>query len=120
MMRLACCLATERGIRVCCPVHDALMVEGPADEIDTVVRDTQAAMLEAGEILLDGFQLRTDADIVRYPDRYEDKRGETMWNTVLDILGDDRKAITPRIGNRYATVSESDNPYSLISYVLSL
>ena len=31
MMRLACCLATERGVSVVAPVHDAVMVEGPAD-----------------------------------------------------------------------------------------
>src|SRR5262249_37675437 len=30
MLRLACILATERGIRVCGPVHDALVVESPA------------------------------------------------------------------------------------------
>ena len=30
MLRLACCLATERGIEVCAPVHDALLVEGDA------------------------------------------------------------------------------------------
>ena len=28
MLRLACCLATEAGITVCAPVHDALLVEG--------------------------------------------------------------------------------------------
>ena len=33
MLRLACCLATERGIAVCCPVHDALLIEG-ADRRD--------------------------------------------------------------------------------------
>ena len=47
MLRLACCLATERGHCVCCPVHDALLVEGPADEIEDVVAETQAAMHEA-------------------------------------------------------------------------
>src|SRR5262249_46361650 len=26
MLRLACCLATERGIQVCAPVHDALLI----------------------------------------------------------------------------------------------
>ena len=31
MLRLACCLATERGVDVCAPVHDALLVEGPTD-----------------------------------------------------------------------------------------
>src|SRR5262245_27616449 len=33
LLRLACSLATERGIEVCAPVHDALLVEGPADQI---------------------------------------------------------------------------------------
>ena len=31
MLRIACCLVTERGIDVCCPVHDAILIEGPAD-----------------------------------------------------------------------------------------
>jgi DNA polymerase I len=29
MLRLACCLATERGIEVCAPVHDAVLVCAP-------------------------------------------------------------------------------------------
>ena len=37
MLRLACCLTTEHGIAVCGPLHDALMVQGPIDEIDDVV-----------------------------------------------------------------------------------
>jgi hypothetical protein len=69
MMRLACCLATERGIKVCAPVHDAILVEGSADEINDVVEQTKAAMKEASEIVLDGFGLRVGAEIVRYPDR---------------------------------------------------
>jgi hypothetical protein len=43
MMRLACCLATERGVNVVAPVHDALMIEGPADAIDEIVARTQEA-----------------------------------------------------------------------------
>ncbi len=39
MLRLACCLATERGIQVCAPVHDALLVEGPVESIDAVVAE---------------------------------------------------------------------------------
>jgi hypothetical protein len=88
MLRLACCLATERGIAVCAPVHDALLVEGPADEIETVVGETQKAMLEASRIVLDGFELRSDAKIVCYPDRYMDPRGERMWETVMGILAE--------------------------------
>jgi hypothetical protein len=86
MLRLACCLATERSIRVCAPVHDALLVEGPTDEIDEVVHKTQEAMQEASELVLHGFPLRTEAKIVRYPDRYSDPRGEDMWRRVMDLL----------------------------------
>jgi hypothetical protein len=86
MMRLACCLATERGIAVCCPVHDALLVEGSADGIEAVVTETQRAMKEASELVLPGFPLRTDAKIVRYPDRYMDERGRKMWEVICRLL----------------------------------
>ena len=33
MMRIAACLATERGIGVCCPVHDALLIESDIDVV---------------------------------------------------------------------------------------
>jgi hypothetical protein len=88
MLRLACCLATERGIPVCAPVHDALLVGGPADWIEDVVRAAQDAMREASELVLHGFPLRTDAKIVRHPDRYVDKRGVAMWRTVWDIVAE--------------------------------
>jgi DNA polymerase-1 len=87
MLRLACCLATERGIRVCAPVYDALLIEASADEIDHAVADTQAIMAEASRIVLDGFELRTEAKMVRHPDRYTEVRGERFWREVVSILG---------------------------------
>jgi hypothetical protein len=86
MMRIACCLATERGITVCCPVHDALLIESATDAIDETVARTQACMREASEVVLPSFPLRTDAKVVRYPDRYEDPRGARMWRAVRVIL----------------------------------
>jgi DNA polymerase I-like protein with 3'-5' exonuclease and polymerase domains len=86
MLRVACCLATERGIAVCCPIHDALLVEAANDEIEDVVVSTQAAMAEASRVVLGGFELRSDAKIVRWPDRYMDPRGERMWSIVSGIL----------------------------------
>jgi DNA polymerase I-like protein with 3'-5' exonuclease and polymerase domains len=86
MLRLACSLATERGIRVLAPVHDALLVGGPIDTIGEVVAQTQAAMAEASEIVLSGFRLRSDAKIVSWPDRYMDKRGREFWNRVMALL----------------------------------
>ena len=93
MLRLACCLATERGIKVCAPVHDALLIEAPLPELDDVVLETQRAMREASEYVLDGFPLRTEAKIVRYPERYSDPRGQEMWNLIWQILGEDPDAV---------------------------
>ena len=45
-------------------------------------------MAEASFIVLGGFALRSDVDIVRYPERYRDERGTQMWGTVSRILDD--------------------------------
>jgi hypothetical protein len=102
MLRLACCLATERGINVCAPVHDALLVEAPSDSIDDVVIETQAEMAEAGRILLGGFELRTDADIVVSPNRYMDPRGAVLWDEIMSIckLSRGRDAQTTSVATR--------------------
>ena len=86
MLRLACCLATERGIKVCAPVHDAVLVEAPSGDIDRVVAETQAVMTEASELVVPGFPLRTDYEVVRWPDRYRDPRGQAMWNCVMGVI----------------------------------
>ncbi len=86
MLRLACCLATERGIRVCAPVHDALLIEAEIPQIESAVAETAEAMWEASEIVLDGFSLRSDEQIVRYPDRYTDPRGERFWDKLMNLL----------------------------------
>jgi len=85
-LRLACCLATERGIAVCAPVHDALLIEANNELIEASVAITQEQMAAASRAVLDGFELRSDAKIVRYPERYMDPRGERMWATVTGIL----------------------------------
>jgi hypothetical protein len=88
LLRLACCLATERGIMVCAPIHDALLIEAGAEEIDAAVNACQMAMRAASEIVLSGFRLRTEARIVCYPKRYEDERGREMWAAVLNLLNE--------------------------------
>jgi DNA polymerase I len=86
MLRLACCLATERGVEVCAPVHDALLITAPMDEIEAAVAVTRKAMAEASRIVLDGFEVRTEANITRYPERFTDKRGTRMWNVVTQLV----------------------------------
>ncbi len=88
MLRLACCLLTERGIAVCCPVHDAVLIEASVERIEETVTDAQASMREASELVLGGFALRTDAKIVRHPDRYMDTRGADLWERVTGMLAD--------------------------------
>jgi hypothetical protein len=84
-LRVACCLATERGVEVCAPIHDAIKIAGPLDRLEADIAATRAAMAEASRIVLAGFELNTDVKIVRWPDRYMDPRGVEMWNRVVQI-----------------------------------
>jgi len=86
MLRIACILLTEAGIRVCAPVHDALLIEAPLDELDEAIATTKSLMQEASRIVLDGFELGSDVKEVRYPERYMDKRGVVMWNKVMALI----------------------------------
>jgi hypothetical protein len=86
MLRLACCLLTEAGVQVCAPIHDALLVEAASQDIEQVVGACQEAMQQASEHVLPGFPLRTEAKVVRFPERYADPRGRAMWETVFKLL----------------------------------
>jgi DNA polymerase-1 len=99
MMRLACCMAIERGIEVCAPVHDAFLICAPLEQLDARVAEMKFIMEEASRIVLDGFTIRADCpefdengkllefpQIVRYPNRYMIKRGVGMWTKVMKLL----------------------------------
>ena len=86
MLRLACCFAVERGIRVCAPVHDAILIEAPLDGLDEAVSTAQQAMADASEAVLDGCRLGSEAKIIRYPDRYMDRGGLKCGTTVWSII----------------------------------
>jgi DNA polymerase I len=86
MMRLAACLATERGVEVCGPVHDAFLICALLDRLEADVAAMRGAMAEASRAVLGGFEVRTDAALVRHPDRYTDSRGTVMWNRVTALI----------------------------------
>jgi DNA polymerase I-like protein with 3'-5' exonuclease and polymerase domains len=86
MLRQACCYATEKGAPVCATVHDALAFECDERELEDVTDTITKSMVAASRDVLDGFELRVDSKVVRYPDRYVDERGVPMWNTVMDAL----------------------------------
>ena len=86
MLRLAASFIVEDGIKLCAPVHDAIVIEAPIAVIDQAVLRAQELMSLASEIILGGFKLKSDAEIVRYPNRYEPERGTKMWTTVMALL----------------------------------
>ena len=87
MMRIASILAVERGIQLCAPIHDALLIEAPSGQIDAEVFKLKECMSEASEAVLgNGKVCGVDADIVRYPDRYMDEHGHKMWHQIISLL----------------------------------
>jgi DNA polymerase-1 len=86
MLRLACCLGTERGIEICTPVHDAVLICAPLERLESDIARMQDAMREASRIVLAGFELGTDAQVWRYPDRFMDERGKAMWDRIMVLI----------------------------------
>jgi hypothetical protein len=88
MLRLACCYLTENEIPVCAPVHDAVLIEAPLDELDEVVAHAQKLMARAARDVLDGtLDLTTDATLVRHPERYRDEHGGETWDLFAGMAG---------------------------------
>src|SRR3712207_6852609 len=68
MMRVTAIAATEAGIEICAPIHDAFLIQAPLERLDDQVEHMRALMTKAGEAVTGGFPVRTDAHIIRYPD----------------------------------------------------
>lgn len=82
MLRVAIIIAAEKGVKICAPVHDAILIEALSTEIVNATNLAQLSMVEASRMVLKGFELRSDAEIIHYPDRYCDPRGRKIWNIV--------------------------------------
>ena len=86
MLRIACCKAIQKGVGICAPVHDAILIEASINELDDAIETAKIAMADASEAVLNGYRLRTNANKVTHPDRYFDERGEKMWEKVQHVL----------------------------------
>jgi hypothetical protein len=76
------------NIKICAPVHDAILIEAPLDRLDENVDLTHDIMVQACRDLLGGRPCRVDAGLIRSPNRYMDhKRGQRMWDTVMRAVG---------------------------------
>ena len=87
MLRVACCMLAEAGVELCAPIHDAVLIEGPADTIDEEVARARSIMAEASRIVLGGFEVGTDVVVVKYRERYVDEAGTDFWNRVARLAG---------------------------------
>jgi DNA polymerase I len=87
MMRIAAIAATEAGIQVCAPVHDAFLIAAPLERLEDDVGAMRDIMSKAGRAVTGGLDIRTDAEVVRWPGRYMDERGKAMFEKVVGLLG---------------------------------
>jgi DNA polymerase-1 len=86
IMRVVSILAERRGIKIVAPVHDAFMAEAPVDQAEDVSAALDRVMRDASAVVLRGYELPTDKQLIRPGQRYFDDRGEAMWNTVNRLL----------------------------------
>ena len=87
ILRLACIYMVEAGIRVCAPVHDAVLIEAPVEQLTEQICRAQALMAKASRDVLSGFELNTDVEMFSYPERYCDvDRGREFWMMVMEEL----------------------------------
>jgi DNA polymerase I-like protein with 3'-5' exonuclease and polymerase domains len=85
MLRIACILMVQRGIQLCAPIHDAVLIEATEETIDEQVSIAQECMEQASLIVLGDFTLTSDAKIIKHPGRFLEDDAEPFWNTVISI-----------------------------------
>jgi hypothetical protein len=81
----------RHGIRLLAPIHDAVLIEASLEDIEKDVALSRECMRRASRIVLSKdptgtHELRTDYKIIRWPDRYNDPRGEGIWARVIELL----------------------------------
>jgi DNA polymerase I-like protein with 3'-5' exonuclease and polymerase domains len=86
MMRVAAIAATEAGIEVCAPVHDAFLICAPLEQLDGQIIEMRNIMQNAGRAVLGGVEVRAEVVPVKWPERYQDEGGAAMWATVIRLL----------------------------------
>ncbi|MHB8102217.1 MAG: DNA polymerase [Methanosarcina sp.] len=89
ILRVACILLMEAGVKIIAPVHDAIMIECEIDGSDIEILKAKKIMEDASEVVLGvGNRLKTDVDVIQYPDRYIDEKGAETWEKIVTILNE--------------------------------
>jgi hypothetical protein len=95
MLRLAAGFICDAGIMLDATIHDAVLIETAADDIDSKVEQARQAMNRASALVLYGFELRTDFEVIHWPDRYRDGRGAAFFDELMNKLDERRRSSQP-------------------------
>ena len=95
MLRFAAGFVCDAGLMLDATIHDAVLIEAEAEDIDAAVNQARQAMDRASELVLYGFKLRTDFEVVRWPDRYRDDRGAAFFDELVTKLEERRRSYRP-------------------------
>ena len=79
-------LGRENDIDICATIHDAILIEAKLEELDVQTTVMQSCMAEASRLVLDGFELRSEAEYTRYPEAFGGRQGP-MWDLIQSMTG---------------------------------
>jgi hypothetical protein len=95
MLRFAAGFICDDGVMLDATIHDAVLIEADDADLDDAVDRTRRAMERASELVLYGFRLRTDYEVIRWPDRYRDDRGAAFFDELLNRLAERQRTYRP-------------------------
>ena len=88
MLRAALVRLEDGGVTVLTPVHDAVLIEAPVDEIEDAVRLAQEAMSRAArDVLGEAVGMRSDAQVVLPGQSFLPPASQGMWDAVTRAIG---------------------------------
>jgi DNA polymerase-1 len=85
MLRLAVILGREKGVDICATIHDAILIQASLEELEVQTTVMQSCMEEASRSVLDGFELRSEAEYTRYPEAFGGRQGP-MWDLIQNVI----------------------------------
>jgi DNA polymerase I len=93
ILRQTCCMAVEAGIKLCAPIHDAILVECGIEEVSATEDRVKRIMVEATRLVLnDGDMLRVDDitgdiridhKVCPHPARLNEGRSNAVWKLII-------------------------------------
>ena len=94
MLRIACILIAGKGLQICAPVHDAILIEADENAIEEAAEIACQCMRQASRYVLGEFELTSETEIIRHPNRFLGDADAGFWNQVMDI-NEKVKNLTP-------------------------